>query len=136
MAEDWNTKIIDEFRTNEGKVGGMFVDMPLLLLHTTGAKSGKDRTNPVMYMRDGDRYVVFASKGGAPTDPDWYYNVKANPDVTLEVGTESFPAHATALDSGPERDELFHRNAAAFPQFQEYQDGVERTIPVVVLERA
>ena len=131
---DHNAKIIEEFRHNEGKVGGMFEGKPLLLLTTTGAKSGQTRVNPLMYMKDGERWVVIASKGGAPTNPDWYHNVIANPDVSVEVGTDSFPARASALASGPERDDLYERNAATYPQFQTYQDKTERTIPVVVIE--
>jgi len=84
---DFNTQIIDEFRTNQGRVGGMFASMPLLLLHHTGAKSGKSRINPLAYQSDGGRYVVYASKAGAPTNPDWYHNLKAQPDVTIEVGS-------------------------------------------------
>ena len=84
---DFNTKIIDEFRATGGRVGGMFESMPLLLLHHTGAKSGKLRINPLAYQRDADRYVIFASKAGAPTNPDWYHNLVAHPDTTAEVGT-------------------------------------------------
>ena len=99
---DWNQKVIEEFRANGGKVGGMFEGMPLLLLHTIGAKSQQERINPVACMQDGDRYMVFASKGGAPTNPDWYYNLIAQPLVTVEVGTEKFQARATVAEE-PER---------------------------------
>lgn len=134
-GDDWNTNIIEEFRANAGKVGGPFEGAPLLLLHTTGAKSGAERVTPLMYLPDDDRLIVFASKGGAPTDPDWYYNVVASPGVSVEVGDETFDARATVADDA-ERDSLFAEQARRYPQFQGYQDGIERTIPVVILERA
>lgn len=134
-THDRNTRIIEEFRANGGKVGGPFEGAPLLLLHVTGAKSGIERIKPLMYLPDGDRLVVFASKGGAPTDPDWFRNVVANPRVTVEVGDESFDAIATVAE-GSERDALFIEQASRYPAFQTYQDGIERTIPVVILERA
>lgn len=130
---DWNAGVIAEFRANGGKVGGDFEGAPLLLLTTTGAKSGQPRTNPLMYLPDGDRYVVFASKGGAPSDPDWYRNLVAVPEVTAEVGTETVPAKARVA-TGDERDDLFARQAERYPQFGEYQRNTTRTIPVVVLE--
>jgi deazaflavin-dependent oxidoreductase (nitroreductase family) len=133
--EDWNARIIKEFRTNEGHVGGPFEGAPLLLLTTTGARSGKTRINPLMYLRDGDRLVVFGSKGGAPTNPDWFHNVVANPDASVEVGTERFPVQAIVA-TGNERDELFAEQAKRYPQFAEYAAKTERTIPVIVLERA
>jgi deazaflavin-dependent oxidoreductase (nitroreductase family) len=133
--EDWNARIIKEFRTNEGRVGGPFQGAPLLLLTTTGARSGKTRINPLMYLRDGDRLVVFGSKGGAPTNPDWFHNVVANPDASVEVGTERFPVQAIVA-TGDERDELFAEQAKRYPQFAEYAAKTERTIPVIVLERA
>src|SRR5258705_11936664 len=102
---DWNKAIIEEFRANKGKVGGPFQGANLLLLHTKGAKSGLERVNPMMYYRDGDRYVVIASKGGADTHPDWYYNLLANPELSVEVGTEQFPV-ISAGPSIPERTEL------------------------------
>ena len=108
---DWNKAIIEEFRANDGKVGGMFAEMPLLLLHTTGAKSGQEHVNPVAYFVDGDNLVIAASKGGAPTNPDWYYNLVANPQVSIEVGTEQFAAAATIADE-PQRSELFNKMAA------------------------
>jgi deazaflavin-dependent oxidoreductase (nitroreductase family) len=101
-------KVIEEFQANEGKVGGMFADMDLLLLHTTGAKSGLPRINPVVYLADGDQYVVIASKAGAPTNPDWYYNVVANPEVSVEVGNEQFDAVATVAEES-ERGQLYER---------------------------
>jgi deazaflavin-dependent oxidoreductase (nitroreductase family) len=131
---EWNKKIIAEFRANGGKVGGNFANMTLLLLHTTGAKSGKQRVNPVAYMRDGERLVVIASKGGAPSNPDWYYNVVANPNVRLEVGTEEFDATATVAPE-PERTELFQEMAAVYPGFAEYEKRTTRVIPVITLTR-
>jgi deazaflavin-dependent oxidoreductase (nitroreductase family) len=134
MAEDWNKKIIEEFRANEGKVGGQFAGAPLLLLTTVGAKSGQRRTNPVMYLPDGDRLLVFASKGGAPTNPDWYHNLVANPRVTVEVGPESFEADTEVL-KGEERDRVYAEQARRYPGFAEYQESTDRTIPVVALHR-
>jgi deazaflavin-dependent oxidoreductase (nitroreductase family) len=131
---DRNSPIIEEFRTHEGRVGGGFEGRPLLLLHSTGARSGTERVNPMMYLADGDRLVVFASKGGAPTNPDWYYNLRANPDATVEVGTERFPVRARIAE-GEERDALYAEQSRRYPQFERYQRGNERTIPVVILER-
>lgn len=131
-ANDWNQKIIEEFRTNAGKVGGQFVNTPLLLLHTTGAKSDQPRINPLAYVTDGDRYVVIASKGGAPTNPDWFYNVAANPEVTVEVGSKQFSARA-AIAEEPERSRLYEKMAAKNPGFAEYQRNTTRIIPVVIL---
>jgi deazaflavin-dependent oxidoreductase (nitroreductase family) len=131
---DWNRAIIDEFRGNEGKVGGQFAGAPLVLLSTTGAKSGKHRTHPLVYLADGDRLIVFASKGGAPTSPDWYHNLVANPKATVEVGSETFDVKATVL-TGEERDRIYARQAELMPGFAEYQEKTTRTIPVVALER-
>ena len=135
---DWNANIIEEFRTNEGRVGGGFEGAPLLLLHTTGRRSGTERVNPLMYLRDGDRWVVFASKGGHIAHPHWIHNLEADPNATIEVGTETIPVKATVLRDGLERDELFARQVAAYPQFGEYEQKTKghRTIPVIVLERA
>ena len=132
---DFNQKIIEEFRANDGKVGGMFEGSPMLLLTTTGAKSGQRRVAPLVYSTDGGRHVIIASKGGAPTNPDWFRNLVANPDVTVEVGTEAFTAKAV-VPEGAERDRLFDAQAAIMPGFREYQNNTERIIPVVVLERA
>ena len=132
---DWNANVIEEFRTNHGKVGGMFEGKPLLLLTNTGAKTGAARVNPLMYLPDGDRVAIFASKGGAPSHPDWYYNIKANPKVTVEIGDETFDAVATEI-TGAERDDLYARQSELHPQFAEYQADNPRLIPVVVLERA
>ena len=131
--EDWNSNIIQEFRTNEGKVGGPFDGAPLLLLHTTGARSGEERINPMMYLADGDRLVVFASKGGAPTNPDWYHNLVANPEVEIEVGTERRKVRARVAE-GEEHDQLYAEQSRRYPQFAKYQEGTDRTIPVVILE--
>ena len=133
-ANDWNKAIIEEFRANDGKVGGMFADMPLLLLHTTGAKSGLPRINPMAYLVDGNRLVVIASKAGAPTNPDWYHNVVANPDVKVEVGTEQFQARATVAEE-PERTQLYEKMATLNPGFAEYQQKTTRIIPVIILTR-
>ena len=130
---DWNRQTIEAFRANGGKVGGMWEGRPLLLLTTTGAKSGQRRTNPMMYLRDGDRLLVFASKGGAPTSPDWYHNLVAHPEVTVEVGTETYAAMATVL-TGEERDLLYAKQGKLYPQFAEYQKKTSRKIPVVALE--
>jgi len=132
---DWNQKIIEEFRANEGRVGGMFANTPLLLLHTTGAKSGKARMNPLAYLKDGERYVIIASKGGAPTNPDWYYNVVAQPEVQIEVGTEQMAARATVAEE-PERSALYEKMVAKNPGFDEYRRKTTRTIPVIVLTPA
>ncbi len=131
---DWNTKIIEEFRANQGKVGGNFENMKLLLLHTTGAKSGLLRLNPAAYTEDGDRLVIIASKGGADTHPDWYYNVVANPNVTIEVGTEKYDAVAT-VEQEPERTRLYDQMAAQHPFFEEYRQKTSRIIPVITLKR-
>jgi deazaflavin-dependent oxidoreductase (nitroreductase family) len=129
---DFNAEIIEEFHTNEGRVGGMFEGVPLLLLHHTGAKSGKSRVNPLAYRSDNGRYVVFASKGGAPTNPDWYHNLKAQPNVTIEVGTDTIDVVASEA-SGEERDRLFRAQVERVPQFDEYEQKTERVIPVIVL---
>jgi deazaflavin-dependent oxidoreductase (nitroreductase family) len=134
MPNDFNTKIIEEFRANAGKVGGAFQGAPMVLLTTKGAKSGKPHTTPLVYLEDGDRIVVFASMGGAPKNPAWYHNVSANPDVTVEVGSEKYDAKAI-VTKGAERDELFAKQVALIPTFGEYQKRTTRTIPVVVLER-
>jgi deazaflavin-dependent oxidoreductase (nitroreductase family) len=133
MAEDdFNAKNIAEFRANHGKVGGQFEGAPLLILHTTGAKSGKPRTNIMMYLADGDRYLVFASKAGADTNPDWYFNLRAHPRVHVEVGDEEFDAVATELD-GEERDAKYGEQARRYPGFAGYQEKTNRTIPIVAL---
>lgn len=133
---DWNTGIIEEFRANEGKVGGHFEGAPITLLHTTGAKSGAERINPLMYLADGDRYAVFASKGGHDFHPHWMLNVEANSDVEMEIGTERFKGRAQVLREGAERDRLYNEQASRYPQFAEYEKQADRTIPVVVIERS
>ena len=133
-VSDWNRAIVDEFRANGGKVGGQFEGAPLLLLHTVGAKSGELRVNPMMYLADGDRLIVFASKAGADTNPAWYHNLVANPDVAAEVGTEKLDLHATVL-SGAERDRLYAEQARRYPGFAEYEAKTTRLIPVVALTR-
>jgi deazaflavin-dependent oxidoreductase (nitroreductase family) len=129
---DFNARIIEEFHANEGRVGGMFEGMPLLLLHHTGAKSGTSRINPLVYQSDDGRYVVFASKGGAPTNPDWYHNLKAQPNVAIEVGTDTIDVLASEA-TGEERERLYRTQAQRVPQFAEYERRTERVIPVIVL---
>jgi len=131
---DWNSRTIEEFHANGGKVGGVWEGRPLLLLTTSGAKSGKRHTTPTMYLRDGDRLLVFASKGGAPTHPDWYHNLRTHPHVTVEVGGETYEATATVL-TGEERDRLYARQAELYPQFADYQKKTTRKIPVIALKR-
>jgi deazaflavin-dependent oxidoreductase (nitroreductase family) len=131
---DFNQSIIAEFRANGGRVGGPFAGRPMLLLTTTGAKSGQPRTSPLVYTTDGDRLVVIASKGGAPTNPAWYHNLLAHPEVTLEVGTERFPARATVA-TGQERARLFAAQAALMPGFADYQRRTTRQLPVITFER-
>lgn len=131
---DWNRQIIEEFRANQGKVGGVWEGRRLLLLTTTGAKSGQRRTNPLAYLPDGDRLLIFASKAGMPTNPDWYHNLVAHPDVTVEVGAETYEATAT-LVTGEERDRLYAKQAQVSPAFADYQAKTNRIIPVIALSR-
>ena len=133
---DFNAQVIAEFRANAGKVGGYFAGANMLLLHTVGAKSGQARINPMVYVADGDRLVVIASKGGADSNPDWYYNLLANPLVTVEVGTEQFQARATAVTDEPERSRLYAKMVEHRSGFAEYEQKTGRKIPAVVLERA
>ena len=133
-AGDFNGRIIDEFRANGGKVGGPFAGAPMLLLTTTGARSGQRRTTPLVYLPDGDRMLIFASKGGGPTNPDWYYNLLAHPQASVEVGSERLEVTASAL-RGEERDRLYAKQAQLRPAFAEYQAKTRRTIRVVALER-
>lgn len=134
-VNDWNTKIIEEFRSNAGKVGGPFEGAPMLLLNHTGAKSGIERVNPLVYLPKDDAYVIFASKGGAPTNPDWFYNLRANPNASIEVGTDKVEVVAREA-TGAEREELWTQIKAERPGFADYEQKTTRTIPVVVLERA
>jgi deazaflavin-dependent oxidoreductase (nitroreductase family) len=129
---DRNKKIIDEFRANQGRVGGPFEGKTLLLLHTRGAKSGEERINPVAYVRDQDRYVVIASKGGAPTNPDWYYNILKNPLVTVEARIEQFQARA-GIAVEPDRTRLYNKMVEMMPGFDDYRHRTTRQIPVIVL---
>lgn len=134
VPNNFNQQIIEEFRANGGKVGGPFEGTTMLLLTTTGAKSGQPRISPLVYTTDGDHMIIIASKGGAPTNPDWFYNLVANPVVTAERGTETFQARATVPEAA-ERDRLFNQMAAQRPGFAEYQRNTTRKIPVVVLEK-
>ena len=129
---EYNARLIDEFRANAGRVGGGWEGTPLLLLHHTGARSGADRVTPVGYLRDGDRYVVYASNGGAPRDPAWVHNLEAQPDTRIEVGSETIPV-AAEVASGEERKRLFAAGAQRFPQLAEYAGNAGRAIPVIVL---
>lgn len=129
---DFNAQIIAEFRANGGRVGGRFAGATLLLLHTEGARSGTHSMNPVVYLADGGRYVVFASKAGAPNNPGWYHNLKAHPDVSIEVEDDTIEVTATEL-TGAERDRLFARQVEISPGFADYEARTERVIPVVAL---
>lgn len=129
---DWNADVIAEFRSNHGRVGGQFKGAPLLLLHHRGAKTGRTRINPVMYMKDGDRYLVFASKGGYDHNPDWYHNLKAHPEIEIEVGDEKIMVKAQEV-KGAERDRLYAKQASLYPQFADYQSKTKRVIPVIAL---
>ena len=131
-ADDRNAKVIEEFRSREGIVGGDFEGSPMLLL--TGSKSGREITKPLMFLRDHDRFFVFASKGGSPENPAWYRNLIVNPIVTVEIGNESFQAKAGTV-TGPERDNLYARQTTLYPRFGDYQRKTERVIPVVELSR-
>jgi deazaflavin-dependent oxidoreductase (nitroreductase family) len=131
---EWNRGIIDEFRANGGKVGGEFEGAPMLLLHTRGRKTGQPRLNPLMYQEVGDFLAVFASKAGAPTNPAWYYNLLANPDATIELGTDMIDVRAREA-RGDERDRIWERQKRQFPNFAEYERSTTRRIPVVILER-
>lgn len=129
---DFNTQVIAEFRENGGSVGGTFEGMPMILVHHVGARSGERRVTPLVYLPDDGRYVVFASKGGAPENPAWYHNLKANPETTIEVGDRTLAAVAEEA-TGKERERLFSAQATAHPQFGDYQQKTDRTIPVIVL---
>jgi deazaflavin-dependent oxidoreductase (nitroreductase family) len=131
---EFNKKIVEEFRANGGKVGGMFANAPMILITMKGAKSGQERITPLVYSKDGNRYVIIASMAGAPNNPDWYHNLKANPMVTVEIGAEKFKAKAS-LTSGDERERLFNQQAALLPVFNDYRKKTTRQIPVFVLER-
>lgn len=130
---DFNTQVIEEFRANDGQVGGPFSHLELLLLHHTGAKSGQERVAPLAYLEDNGRYVIFASKAGAPTNPAWYHNLLAHPETTIELGKDTI--HVTATEAtGAERDRLYSAQAERVPQFADYVEKAgERVIPVIVL---
>ncbi len=132
---DWNTALIKEFRANGGQIGGGFVGAPVLLLTSKGARTGLARTSPMMYLADGDRWIVFASKAGAPTNPDWYHNLVAHPRASIEVGTDTVEVDAEVL-TGEERGRLFKLQSERYPGFAEYQDKTTRVIPVLALRRA
>jgi deazaflavin-dependent oxidoreductase (nitroreductase family) len=132
--KDWNKAVIEEFRANKGKVGGHFENATLVLVHTTGAKSGLERINPMMGMADGDRIIVIASKGGAPEHPAWFNNLVANPEVVVEYGEETFKARA-AVPEEPERSKLYSKMAEKYPFFADYEQKTTRAIPVVTLNR-
>ena len=131
---DWNHKVIEEFRANEGKVDGSFAGAPLLLLHSTGARSGQERVNPMMYQAVGDSLAVFASKAGADSNPDWYHNLVAHPEARVEVGSETSDVTARVLESG-ERAPIWEDQKARYPGFADYETKTDRVIPVVLLER-
>lgn len=131
---NWNQAIIDEFRANSGKIGGHFAGKTLLLLHSIGAKSGQERINPVACVADGDRLIIIASKGGAPTHPDWYFNILAHPLVTVEVGKEQFQVRADVATE-PERTRLYNKMVEVMPGFADYQQKTTRVIPVIILTR-
>lgn len=132
---DWNEKVIEEFRANEGRVGGPFEGAPMILIHHIGARSRTERVTTLVYFPEADgRMVIIASKAGARTNPDWYHNLKAHPAIEVEVGTETFPVQVTEAD-GAERDDIWTRVVAAMPGFGEYQEKTTRRIPVLVLDR-
>lgn len=132
----WNESIIEEFRANEGRVGGRFEGRPLLLLHHRGARTGIERVNPVAYQSLGEgAWAIFGSKGGAPTNPDWYHNLKGNPEAKIEVGTETIDVKARIAD-GDERERIWTKQKEDMPGFTEYDQRTTRPIPVIILERA
>jgi deazaflavin-dependent oxidoreductase (nitroreductase family) len=131
--EDWNKRVIEEFRANDGAVGGQFAGLPLLLLHHRGARTGTERINPLAYRRDGGSLVIFGSKAGAPTNPDWYHNLLANPRTTVEVGTDTVEVAARVAE-GDERERLWSAQKQEIPGFADYETKTTRVIPVVVLD--
>jgi len=133
-VEDFNLKVIAEFRANGGQLGGNFEGAPMLLLHHTGAKTGRERVNPMMYRAVGDDLAVFASKAGAPTNPDWYHNLLAHPEASVEVGSETVPVVAREAQ-GDERTTIWEAQKKDYPGFADYEAGTTRQIPVVILER-
>lgn len=133
--QNFNDGVIEDFRAHDGKTTGPFADAPLVLITAKGAKSGIDRTFPIVYTKDGDDLVIAASKQGADTNPDWYHNIVANPEVTVELPGETYQATARAEAAGDERDRLFAAHSAAMPDFAKYQDQTKRVIPVVVISK-
>jgi deazaflavin-dependent oxidoreductase (nitroreductase family) len=129
---DWNTQIIEEFRANGGKVGGQFEGGNLMLIHHKGARTGTERVNPVAYLPDGERMVIVASAGGAPKNPDWYHNLKANPHTTAEVGTQTVPVEVAEI-LGDDYEDTWKRLAAVMPGFAEYQAKTTRRIPLLAV---
>ncbi|HEV7206640.1 MAG TPA: nitroreductase family deazaflavin-dependent oxidoreductase [Jatrophihabitans sp.] len=134
MADNWNDKIIAEFRANEGRVGGNFEGAPLLLLHSTGAKSGQERVSPMMYLQVGGSWAVFASYAGRDIHPAWYHNLVANPEASIEIGTEHIDVEARELAAG-EREPVWEEQKKRYPGFAEYEQQTERVIPVMLLSR-
>ena len=134
--QGWNQKIVDEFRSNEGRVGGPFEGAPMIIIHTKGRTSGKEYENPLVYQAVGDNFVIIASKGGAPTHPDWYRNLMANPEIEVEVGTERYKVRARELE-GDEREKVWTKQKELMPGFADYEQKTRgiREIPVVLLER-
>jgi len=132
-GNDWNRQVIEEFQANEGRVGGSFEVAPMILVHHRGARSGTERVNPLMYQKVDAGYAVFASKGGATTNPDWYYNLVANPETTVEVGTQTVPVRARAA-RGEERERIWEKQKRDYPGFAGYEKTANREIPVVILE--
>jgi deazaflavin-dependent oxidoreductase (nitroreductase family) len=133
-TKEWNQTVIDEFRAHNGQVGDTFEGSRLLILTSTGARTGRSRTNPTVYLPDGDRFIIFATSGGRPQNPAWYHNLKANPRARVEVGTETFEVTAEEI-TGPERDRLYRLQTAADPSFAEYERKTARKIPVMALRR-
>jgi deazaflavin-dependent oxidoreductase (nitroreductase family) len=133
-VSDWNDKIIAEFRANHGRVGGRFAGAPLLLLHSTGGRTGREHVTPMMYQAVGDGFAVFASKSGADTNPDWYHNLRAHPEVRVEVGDETLEVTARVLDP-QEREPIWEEQKSRYPGFAEYETRTTRVIPVVMLDR-
>ncbi len=131
---DFNTQVIEEFRANAGRVAGPFEGAAMVLLTTTGAKSGQPRTTPLVYLPHGDQVIIFASKAGAPTNPDWYHNLIAHPTVNIEVGTDTYEATAVEV-TGEERNRLFAAMVAVMPGFKGYEESTTRIIPVIDLQR-
>jgi deazaflavin-dependent oxidoreductase (nitroreductase family) len=132
---DRNERIIEEFRASEGRAGGDFDGASMLLLHTTGRKTERRRVNPLVYLPDGERYVVFATKGGSPTHPDWYHNLMGNPDVEIEIGSETIPVRATEIQDDAEREALYARQVERRSSFAAYPAKAKHRIPVIALER-